>query len=186
MEAGSGISGFSGRVGNLVFRMSADGNTYLQQAPVGKKRPGSAAQQEYRRMFGVAAKYGREQQASAEGRAYYQPFVQPGRFGSVYRTALADFTKPPRLLTVEADSYHGQAGEHLRVQVHKPCGVTLVKVQVLAADGQVLEEGEAGPVGDDWWAYETQQTHPGAAAQQLRVLAQDRPGNEAELVADLK
>jgi hypothetical protein len=112
--------------------------------------------------------------------------VQPGRFGSVYRTALADFAKPPRLLTVEVDSYHGQVGEHLRVQAHKPCGVTSVKVQVLAADGQVLEEGEAGLIGDDWWVYKTQQTHPVAAVQQLRVLAQDRPGNEAELVADLK
>ena len=137
-------------------------------------------------MFGVAAKYGREQQASAEGRAYYQPFVQPGRFGSVYRTALSDFTKPPRLLTVEANNYHGQIGEHLRVQAYKPCGVTSVQVQVLAADGQVLEEGEAGSVGDNWWVYETQHTHPVAAAQQLRVLAQDRPGNEAELVVDLK
>ncbi|WBA41948.1 hypothetical protein [Hymenobacter canadensis] len=186
VEAGSGISGISGRVGNLVFRMSADGTTYLQQAPAGKKQPGSAAQQEYRRVFGVAARYGREQQASAEGRAYYQPFVQPGRFGSVYRTALADFTKPPQLLAAETGSYQGQMGELLRVQAHKPCGVTSVRVQVLAATGQVLEEGEAGPVGDNWWAYKTQQTHQVAAAQQLRILAQDQPGNEVEMVVDLK
>lgn len=185
MEEGSGIAGISGRVGNLVFRMSADGNTYLQQAAAGKKRPGSEAQQQYRRIFGVAARYGREQQASAEGRAYYQPFVQPGRFGSVYRTALADFTKPPQLLAVEANGYQGQMGEHLRAQAYKPCGVTSVKVQVLDATRQVLEEGEAEPIGDNWWAYRTQQAHPAAAAQQLRVLAYDRPGNEAELVVNL-
>ena len=120
IEAGSGIAGLSGRVGNLVFRMSADGDTYVQQAPAGRKQPGSAAQQAYRRKFGDAARYRREQAASAEGRAYYQPFVQPGRFGSVYRTALADFAKPPQVLAVSAEDYYGQAGEHLRIRRTSP------------------------------------------------------------------
>lgn len=185
IERGSGIAGLSGRIGNLVFRMSADGSTYVQQAPAGKKRPGSAAQQEHRRKFGAAAKYGREQQASAEGRAYYEPFVQPGRFGSVYRTALADFAKPPQLLAVEAEGYQGQANGHLRIQAHKPCGVAAVCVRILDATGQVLEEGTAAPTGADWWTYATQLTHPAAAARQLQVLARDRPGNEADLVVDL-
>lgn len=186
LEAGSGIAGLSGRVGNLIFRLSAEGRTYVQQAPASKKRPASAAQQAHRRRFGAAARYGREQQASAEGRAYYQPFVQPGRFGSVYRTALADFAKPPQLLAVEADAYYGQAGAYLRMQAHKPCGVVAVRVQVLDAAGQVLEQGAAKPETADWWAYITQQTHPAGAARQLQVLALDRPGNEAALTIDLK
>lgn len=185
MEPDSGIAGLSGRVGNLVFRMGADGNTYVQQAPVSKKRPGSAAQQEHRRKFGAAARYGREQSASAEGQAYYTPFVQPGRFGSVYRTALADFAKPPQLLAVEADDYHGQAGDYLWIRAHKPCGVAAVWVRVLDAAGLVLEEGDATLVEADWWTYVTRRTHPVAAARQLRVLAQDRPGNEAEVIVDL-
>ncbi|SET76029.1 hypothetical protein [Hymenobacter actinosclerus] len=186
IEAGSGIAGLSGRVGNLVFRMSADGDTYVQQAPASSKQPGSAAQQAHRRKFGDAARYGREQAASAEGRSYYQPFVQPGRFGSVYRTALADFAKPPQLLAVEADDYQGQAGKHLRIQAHKPCGVAAVRVRVLDAAGRVLEEGAAMPECGGWWNYETQQVHPAGVSRQLQVLARDRPGNEATEIVDLK
>ncbi|OWP61755.1 hypothetical protein CDA63_17810 [Hymenobacter amundsenii] len=186
MEAGSGIAGLSGRVGNLVFRMGAEGTTYVQQAPTGKKRPGSAAQQEHRRKFGAATVYGRQQQACIEGRAYYQPFVQAGNFGSVYRTALADFAKPPQLLAVEVGNYCGQVGHPLRVQAKKPCGVVAVWVRILDVAGQMLEEGAAAPENADWWSYKTQQTHPAAAIRQLQALARDRPGNEAELVVDLK
>lgn len=67
LEAGTGIAGISGRIGNLVFRVSADGTTYVQQAPTTARGPGSAAQQQYRQRFGAAARYGRSQQASAEG-----------------------------------------------------------------------------------------------------------------------
>lgn len=185
LEVGSGIAGLSGRVGNLVFRMSANGRTYVQQAPQSKKRPASAAQQAHRRRFGGAAAYGTQQRSSAEGRAYYQPFVEAARFGSVHRAAVADFLNPPRILAVEAEAYQGQVGGHVRVRVEKIRGVATVKVQVLDAAGLVLEEGDATLVEVDWWTYETRQTHPVAAARQLRVLAQDRPGNEAEVIVDL-
>ncbi|NVO32650.1 hypothetical protein [Hymenobacter lapidiphilus] len=186
MEAGSGIAGLSGRIGNLVFWMSADGTTYVQQAPTIKKRPGSAAQQQYRKRFRAAADYGHAQQACAEGRAYYQPFVQPGRFASVYSMALADFLKPPQLLAVEADGYHGQTGTRLRIHACNPYGVRAVWVWVLDAAGRVLEEGAAQQEGADWWAYETTQLHPATAVRQLQAVAHDRPGNEAQLTVSLE
>ncbi|SDY70660.1 hypothetical protein [Hymenobacter psychrophilus] len=184
MELGSGIAGLSGRIGNLVFRIGADGTTYAQQAPSSRKRPGSAAQQQHRKRFGAAAAYGRTQQASAEGRAYYQPFVAAGRFASVYRVALADYLKPPQLRAVEAGGYHGQAKARLRIQACNPCGVAAVWVSGLNATGQVLEEGLAAPEEADWWVYQTTHSHP--AARQLQVAAQDRPGNTAEIVVDLE
>lgn len=184
MEPGSGIAGLSGRVGNLVFRRIADGTTYVQQAPGPSQRSGSAAQQQYRARFGAAAAYGRTQQASAEGRAYYQSFVAAGRFASVYQVALADFLKPPQLLAVETSNYQGQGGAQLRIQAHDPHGVAVVWVRILNATGQVLEEGTAALEGGDWWAYQT--THSHLAARQLQVTAQDRPGNTAGLVVELE
>lgn len=44
LKAGTSIAGLSGRVGNLVFRVSAEGTTYVQQAPTAAQGPGSAAQ----------------------------------------------------------------------------------------------------------------------------------------------
>ncbi|MDJ0364569.1 hypothetical protein QMK33_05345 [Hymenobacter sp. H14-R3] len=185
MVEGSGIAGISGRIGNLVFRMSADGVTYAQQA-AGKKGPPSAAQQQHQTDFKAAAAYGREQQGSAEGRAYYQPYVQPARFGSVYSMALSDFSKPPQLLVVEADGYRGQAGAVLRVRAHKPCGVVAVQVRVLDKAGQVLEHGEATHEAGDWWTCATRATHPEAAAWQVQAIAWDRPGKTAELAIMLE
>ncbi len=181
MVAGSGIAGLSGRIGNLVFRMSADGITYAQQAAAGKKSPASAAQQQQQTAFKAAVAYGREQQRSAEGRAYYQPYVQPARFGSVYSVALSDFTKAPQVLAVEADGYRGQAGTSLRVRAHKPCGIVAVEVRVLDEAGQVLEHGEATHEAGDWWTYATRQTHPAATARQVQATVRDRPGKMAEL-----
>lgn len=187
LEVGMGIAGLSGRVGNLVFRTTADGQTYAQLAPARTKRPGSAAQQQWRRgTFREAVAYGKAQQASADGRAYYQPHVRPGSFGSVYSMALADYTKSPLVLTIEAAAYHGQAGAQLQVRAHDPFGVVAVRVQVLDVAGQVLEEGIAEALGEDWWHYLTRQAHVAGAVRQLRALATDRPGNVAEYVLDLE
>ncbi len=186
LEAGTGIASLSGRVGNLVFRTMADGQTYAQQAPAPVRRPGSAAQQQWRKgTFREAVAYGKAQQASAEGRAYYQPHVQPGKFGSVYSMALADYTKPPQVLAVEAAGYRGQAEAQLRVRAHDPFGVAAVRVQLLNEAGQVLEEGEAAAADDDWWHYSTRQAHPTGAVRQVRVLALDRPGNRTEYLLNL-
>ncbi|MBT9393964.1 hypothetical protein KLP40_12390 [Hymenobacter sp. NST-14] len=186
LEAGTGIAGFSGRIGNLVFRMSAEGTTYVQQAPAPGSGPGSAAQQHYRRHFGAAARYGRAQQASAAGRAYYQPFVRPARFASVYSVALADFLKPPQIVAVEVGAYRGQAGEQLRIQAHDPYGVTAVRLVLRDAAGRELEQGEAEPEEGGWWSYTTICSHLPGAVRQVVVTARDRPGNAAELVVDLE
>jgi hypothetical protein len=130
LEAATGIASISGRVGNLVFRIAADGQMYAQQAPaLTKKRVSSAAQQWRKGIFREAVAYGNGQKASAEGRAYYQPHVRPGSFGSEYSMALADYTTQPEVLAVEAGSYQGQAGAGWWVQAHDPYGVVAVRVQ---------------------------------------------------------
>lgn len=112
--------------------------------------------------------------------------MRPESFASVYSLALADFLKSPQILQVETDDYRGLAGARLRVQAHKPYGLTAVQVAVQDAGGQVLEQGEARPMGADWWKYEITREHPAGSGQQLRITAQDRPGNEATLVVDLE
>jgi hypothetical protein len=44
---GMGILGLSGRVGNLVFRTMADGQTYAQQAPAPAQRGPTAVAQRH-------------------------------------------------------------------------------------------------------------------------------------------
>lgn len=187
LKAGAGIASLSGRIGNIVFRTAADGQTYAQQAPAPGHRPGTPAQQQWRKgRFLEAVAYGNAQKRDPAGIAYYERFRQPGSFQSVYSLALADHTHPPQVLALEAAGYQGQAGAHLRVRAHDPYGVTAVRVQVLSADGLVLEEGTAEELADDWWQYQTQQPCPPSAARQLRALATDRPGNVGERVVDLE
>lgn len=187
LEPGAGIASLSGHIGNLVFRTTADGQTYAQQAPAPVKRPGSAAQQQWRRgIFKSGVKYSNAQKRDPEGIAYYVRFRRPGSFTSVYSLVLADYSKPPQVLALEAAGYQGQAGTLVRVRAHDPYGVAAVRVQVLDADGQVLEEGQAQLIADEWWAYATTQTHLADAARQLRALAYDRPGNASEALLCLK
>ena len=176
----SGIESMSGRVGNLVFRTTADARTYAQQAPAPARRPGTPAQQQWRKgTFREAVAYGNAQKCDPAGIAYYERFRKPGSFNSVYNLALADYTKPPEVRAVEAVNYIGQAGATLRVRAHDPYGVVAVRVQILDAAGQVLEEGEALAVAEEWWGYTTSQAHAPGTAQQVRALAFDRPGNGA-------
>lgn len=175
---GSGIESLSGRVGNLVFRTTTDARTYVQQTPASTHRPGTPAQQQWRKgTFREAVDYGNAQKRDPAGIAYYERFRKTGSFNSVYNLALADYTKPPEVRGLELAGYRGQCGRTLRMQAHDPYGVIAVRVQVLDAAGQVLEEGEATERGEDWWEYTTQQEHAPGVAQQVHVLAFDRPGN---------
>lgn len=187
LEVGAGIASISGRIGNIVFRTAADGQTYAQQAPAPGQQPGTPAQQQWRKgKFLEAVAYGNAQKRDPTGIAYYERFRQPGSFQSVYSLALADYTHPPQVLALAAAGYRGQAGAYLRVRAHDPYGVTTVRVQVLSATGLVLEEGNAEMLGDDWWQYQTRQQYPPSVARQLRALATDRPGNVGEKVLDLE
>lgn len=187
LDPKAGIASLSGRIGNLVFRTAADGQTYAQQAPAPTKQPGSAAQQQWRRgVFKSGVEYGNLQKRDPEGIAYYERFRRPGSFTSVYSLALADYSKPPQVLALEAANYRGLAGTLVRVQAHDPYGVAAVQVQVLGAAGQVLEEGKAELMAGEWWAYATTQAHPAGTVRQLRALAFDRPGNVGERMLDVK
>lgn len=75
--------------------------------------------------------YGNAQKRDPAGIAYYTPFRQPGKFSSVYSLALADYTQPPEVQTIEAAGYNGQAGWPLQVQAYDPYGVVRVLVQVV-------------------------------------------------------
>lgn len=175
----SGIKSLSGRAGNLVFRTGADGQTYAQQAPSAQKKAGTPAQQQWRRgTFREAVAYGNAQKRDPAGVAYYMPFRQAGKFSSVYSLALADYTQPPEVQSIEPAGYSGQAGWLLRVQAHDPYGVVRVQIQVLNGAQQVLEEGEA-VLNEEWWEYATRQAYARGVAQQVRALAYDRPGNIA-------
>ena len=178
----SGIAGMSGRVGNLVFRRAADGKTYAQQAPIPTKRKFSAAQLAHQLKLKDAAAYGQAQQRDAAGQAYYQRFVPPGSYRSVYSMAVADFMKSPQVLAVVVAAE--AAGPELRVLARKPCGVTAVWVRLLDTAGQVLEEGAATPAANDWWTYAPAQ--PLGVARQVQAVARDRSGNEGTLVTDLE
>lgn len=185
----SGIAGISGRVENLMFRTTADARTYAQQAPARTKQPGTPAQQQWRKgTFREAVAYGNAQKRDPAGIAYYEQFRVAGSFNSMYNLALADYTKPPEVRAVEIADYREQAGHSLRVRAHDPYGIVAVRVQVLDAAGQTLEEGEATATGEGWWEYITCQTHTLSSVRQVRGLAFDRPGNAAagitELVAD--
>ncbi len=185
----SAIASISGRIGNLVFRTTADARTYAQQAPARTKRQGTPAQQQWRKgTFREAVAYGNAQKRDPVGIAYYERFKAVGSFSSIYSLALTDYTKPPEVRAVEIADYRGLAGHPLRVQAYDPYGVVAVWVQVLDAAGQVLEEGEATASGDEWWEYITCQTHTLSSVRQVWALAFDRPGNVAtgseELAAD--
>ena len=66
------FNGFSGKIGGLVFRQTADGRTFVSRAPAKSNKAPSPAQLAQRRRLKEAAAYASEILADPEGIAYYQ------------------------------------------------------------------------------------------------------------------
>jgi hypothetical protein len=92
------ITGIKGKVGDVVFRVSKNGETFVSRSPDMSAVEWSPAQQEQRRRFKAATAYAQAAMADPDARAVYEKqAAEQNR--QPFRVALSDYLKGNDLLS---------------------------------------------------------------------------------------
>ncbi len=170
------VTGFRGKIGNLIFRQMPNGTIVVSAAPAKltgrqKKRAKlkrSEKQKGHNSRFKEATIYARY---AARVHPVYAELAAVTPMKTAYNIALSDWFNPPVIDCVE------RAGGCIRVQASDAVMVTRVQVTVLDQDGGVLEKGEAVRGEGDWWEFASQ-----AEGKKILVEAWDLQGNMTRFV----
>jgi len=170
---------FKGSLGKqLVFR-EWEGKTLVAKSPKSRSGDPTAAQAETQEKFLVASRYAKSITTNADQSLAqaYASALRPRQ--NVYSRALEDFMSPPVVKLIDKRNYHGSIGDKIVTRAMDDFRVTGVRVEVYAANGTLLEAGNAvqNINGIDWTYTATQANNP-VAGSKIKAIATDVPGNE--------
>jgi hypothetical protein len=176
----------SGTLGKeLVFR-DWDGKTVVAKAPKKRKGDPTSQQAETQEKFLIASRYARAVLRNPDqGRAEaYAAVLRPRQ--NVYSRALEDFMSPPVVKRINTRTYKGAVGNLIEIYAIDDFRVASVRVEIYAADGTLLEEGNAELSPDDiYWTYKATQANNLLAGSKIIAIATDVPRNEGTLEVTL-
>ncbi len=168
--------GLSGKVGNLlVFRQRA-GQTVVSSVPERTKND-SEKQVAHRKRFQQATVYAKAAVANAETGEQYSAAAKKQRGLTAFNVAVADFFGAPDINDISMEGYTGRAGDRIEILVSDDFAVKSVRVQILNADGTVVEDGEAALSGGTLWVYTATADNESLEGDKIIVSATDLPGN---------
>lgn len=163
----------------LVFR-EWDGRSIVAKAP--RKREGDPTPDQLKNQekFQLASRYAKniiKDKDMAEG---YAMNLRPRQ--NVYSRALEDFVNPPKVVSFNTRGYRGVAGDKITVRANDDFRVTSLLLEIYAADGTLVEQGNAelNANGLDW-TYTATQANNQLAGSTIKAIAIDAPGNEGTL-----
>jgi len=98
---------------------------------------------------------------------------------TAYNLAIVDCLGAPKVLEINVDNWTGKIGQSIRVKARDNVMVARVTIMIRAADGNLLEAGEAveSEEGSVWWNYTTQALATMTPFPIVEATAQDLPGN---------
>jgi hypothetical protein len=173
---------FKGALGKqLVFR-EWQGKTVVAKAPKPRTGDPTPAQAEVQEKFMIASRYAKAvfenpDQGLAEA---YTKALRPRQ--NVYSRALEDFLSSPVVKSIDTRNYSGAVGDKIFVRALDDFRVTAVQLNIYAADGSLLESGNAVQQlnGIDW-TYTVTQVNNLLGGTTVKAIATDVPGNEGTL-----
>jgi len=164
------VLGLSGSIGNLVFRQMPDGSTRVSAKPDFSKRVFSRDQKDHQNRFKQAVAYARE---AARTQPIYAKLAE-GTTKNAYNIALSDWFNPPVIQSI------ARKKGCIRIMASDNVLVTGVRVRILDAEGNVLEEGQAeqvDPARDpERWEYHSD------VQGRVEAIARDMAGNKTAAV----
>jgi hypothetical protein len=103
-----------------------------------------------------------------------------------YSMALIDSFGAPRVLEIDVDEWTGGIGETIRVKARDNINVAAVVVVIRAANGNMLEIGEAvqSEAGSPWWNYTTKSRVCIVPFPSVEAIAYDLAGNRDSFVTN--
>lgn len=173
--------GYTGTIaGQLVLKIR-NGKPYYSSRPTVKKgRKPTANQSRAREKFARAVRYGKSVIKDPVLNAWYHKAAKPEQ--SAYTAAISDANEPPQLYDLNTGDYTGKAGAHITVIAEDNFWVEKVSVAIIAANGDLIEQGVAVPDAIfHTWTYTTSVNPENTTGILIRVTAEDKPKNQAVL-----
>ncbi|MBW0177569.1 hypothetical protein [Sediminibacterium sp.] len=177
---------FQGSLGKeLVFR-NWNGKTIVAKAPGRRKGEPTADQLKTQDSFLMGSRYAKaiSSGANPELAEAYTAVLKPRQ--NLYSRALEDFMSAPKVVSINTRFYKGAEGDKIVIRAKDDFKVTGVSVEIYAADGTLLETGEAvSDIYDLDWTYTATQSNSLLAGTVIKAIATDIPNNEGILEAVL-
>ena len=165
----------------LVFR-EWEGKTVVAKAPKARTGQSTTAQLKIQENFLLASKYAKAViQGTDQGiRDAYTAALRPRQ--NLYSRAVEDYMSPPVVKNIGTGKYTGAIGNTITIRAVDDFRVTGVQVEIHAANGTLLEKGNAVQQvnGIDWNYTATQANNP-LTGSKIKAIATDVPGNEGTL-----
>jgi hypothetical protein len=139
--------GISGKLGDIVFRQ-AGGNTIVSRRPV-MKMPPTERQLAQRLRFEDAARFASIAIENPKTFLSYQQMAKRQHRSSAYQAALTDHLTQPEIGSVLA-TYNGHIGDVISIKGKVRYKITGITASIFAADGSMIESGEARVNGTAW------------------------------------
>lgn len=135
-----------------------------------------------RERFLDASFYAQKQYADPVSKALYEKGITE-KTKSAYAVALKDYLVAPKVEFITTIDYRGRINDPIVIRAKDDFMVTRVKVEILAADGTLIEEGDAetSDSARNLWNYGTKAPNAALAGTTIRATAFDKPGNTGSL-----
>ncbi len=178
------VSGkFSGTLGKEIVFRDWDGKTVVAKVPKKRKKGPSPEQAEIQKRFLRATRFARgvvknPDQGMAEA---YAANLRPRQ--NVYSRAVEDFMNSPEVFSINTREYTGASGGKIVVNADDDFRVVSVRVEIYAANGQLLESSrtEQDPSNTLDWNFTATMPNSPVAGTKIIAIATDVPGNEGIL-----
>ena len=164
----------------MVFR-TVRGQMQMANKPA-RRRTLSEKQAAVQLKFQEASQYANRQVAQEASNTLYEGGITDKKH-TAYIVAVSDYLNAPTVHYIEALGYRGNVGDTIVVKATDDFMVVAVKIVITGSDGNLIEEGEAGPDLEkiNLWTYKATVANPSAAGTTIRAVAFDRPGNVTSL-----
>jgi hypothetical protein len=172
--------GFTGKISDdIVFRQSG-GEIIIAKVPKKTTKPLHVKKKAIQKAFKKATLYGNSVMLDTAVKAKYQAVARGMQ--SAYNLAVRDASKPPEVNSIDASQYKGQPGNIIKIDAQDDFQVIAVKLSIHAADGTLIEEGEAvlPPLQMDW-EYTVTMVNNALAGSKITATAIDLPKNQHSL-----
>src|SRR5690349_11496290 len=179
------FASMSGKMGDVIIKTSKNGQTYISMCPQKSNAEPSEAQLARRNALGQASRYAKAALADEATRAFYEALAEASH-RNAHSVCTGDYLNAPTIDDLDICSYHGQAGDRIRITTNDDVGVVEVNVKLTKADGSLIEYGKAVELyaGSGYWEYIATVAVPLGAHIFISAEAFDRPGNRATASAD--
>jgi hypothetical protein len=181
VDLGALVTGFSGRVGNLVLVRRGNA-TFLWSRPRKRTSKPSAKEKAQRERFRRATAYARAKMADPAMKAEYAQIAKRKERMTPFTIAVTDYLRAPVIDAIKVEGYTGKVNDIIIAKAIDDFKVVSLKVTITLPTNVVLETGAA--IFDATtleWRYASTKANATLAGTKVKFTGSDRPGNETSL-----